>query len=62
MKWIETVPNFSEGRRKEVVDAIVAQAKAYDHVWILDESLDYDHNRSVVTMVGEPESVLKAQV
>jgi len=60
MKWIETVPNFSEGRRKEVVDAIVAQAKAYDHVWILDESLDYDHNRSVVTMVGEPESVLKA--
>ncbi len=60
MKWIETVPNFSEGRRKEVVDAIIAQAKPYEHVWILDYSMDYDHNRSVVTVVGEPESVLKA--
>ncbi|HPM20761.1 MAG: glutamate formimidoyltransferase [Thermotogota bacterium] len=60
MKWIETVPNFSEGRRKEVVDAIIAQAKPYDRVWILDHSMDYDHNRSVVTLVGEPESILKA--
>jgi glutamate formiminotransferase len=60
MKWIESVPNFSEGRRKEILDEIIKQAKGYEQVWVLDHSMDYDHNRSVVTLVGEPESVIKA--
>lgn len=57
---MESVPNFSEGRRKEVVEKIVAEAKKYDRVWVLDWSMDADHNRSVVTLVGEPENLINA--
>jgi len=57
---VESVPNFSEGRRKEVVEKIVAEAKKYDRVWVLDWSMDADHNRSVVTLVGEPENLINA--
>ncbi|PLV56947.1 glutamate formimidoyltransferase [Thermotoga sp. SG1] len=60
MKLVESVPNFSEGRRKEVVEKIVAEAKKYDRVWVLDWSMDADHNRSVVTLVGEPENLINA--
>lgn len=60
MKWIETVPNFSEGRRKEIVEEILAQARKHTQIWILDYSMDFDHNRSVISMAGEPESILKA--
>ncbi|MGA8108975.1 MAG: glutamate formiminotransferase, partial [Acidobacteriaceae bacterium] len=44
---IECVPNFSEGRRPEVIEAIVAAMKI-DGAHLLDYSLDSDHNRSVV--------------
>lgn len=59
MKLVECVPNFSEGRRPEVVDAIVAEMTAVDGVRLLDREMDADHNRAVVTIVGEPEAVLE---
>ncbi len=49
---IECVPNFSEGRRAEVVDEIVAAAAAVPGVSVLDRTSDPSHNRSVVTLVG----------
>ncbi len=58
---VECVPNFSEGRRDEVIAQIVAvveQAEAAGKaVRLLDHSADRDHNRMVVTYVGEPEAV-----
>lgn len=60
MKLIESVPNFSEGRREEVVRQIVEEASKYSKVKVLDWSMDYDHNRSVVTLVGEPEDIKNA--
>ena len=58
---VECVPNFSEGREPKVVEAIVA-AMAVDGVSLLDYSLDADHNRSVVTIVGTPAAVMEAAV
>ena len=58
-KLVECVPNFSEGRRSEVVEAIV-DALRRPGVSVLDVESDADHNRSVVTLVGEPEAVLEA--
>lgn len=58
MKIVESVPNFSEGRREEVVKEIISQAEGVKGVWILDWSMDIDHNRSVVTLVGSPEPLL----
>ena len=60
MKLIESVPNFSEGRKENVVKEIIAEAEKYKGVWILDWSMDPDHNRSVVTLVGNPEPLLEA--
>lgn len=59
MKIVESAPNFSEGRREEVVRQIMAQAEGVQDVWILDWSMDADHNRSVVTLVGSPEPLLE---
>ncbi|RLF47249.1 MAG: glutamate formiminotransferase, partial [Thermoplasmata archaeon] len=59
MKLIECVPNFSEGRRKEVIEAIIDEARKFN-VKILDDSPDADHNRTDVTFIGEPEEVKKA--
>ncbi|MCD6159650.1 MAG: glutamate formimidoyltransferase [Kosmotoga sp.] len=60
MKIVESVPNFSEGRKQEVVEAIVDEARAVDKVWVLDYSSDPDHNRSVVTIAGDPNAVVTA--
>lgn len=49
---VECVPNFSEGRRSEVVEAIVAAVREVPDVVVLDYSMDADHNRSVLTFVG----------
>jgi len=54
VKLVECVPNFSEGRRKEVIDAIVNEARKYN-VKILNVHADADHNRTDVTIIGEPE-------
>jgi glutamate formiminotransferase/formiminotetrahydrofolate cyclodeaminase len=56
---VECVPNFSEGRRQEVVQAIV-RAISSAPVRLLDYSSDIDHNRTVVTFVGTPEAVERA--
>ena len=56
---IECVPNFSEGREKARVDAIVNAMKR-DGVYLLDCEMDADHNRSVITLVGEREPLLAA--
>lgn len=58
---IECVPNFSEGRNRAVVEAIIA-AMAVDGVSLLDYSLDPDHNRSVVTIAGPPAAVVESAV
>jgi glutamate formiminotransferase / 5-formyltetrahydrofolate cyclo-ligase len=57
MPIVECVPNVSEGRRPEVVDAIVAAIRAVPGVRLLDRSSDASHNRSVLTMAGEPGAV-----
>jgi glutamate formiminotransferase len=59
-KLVECIPNFSEGRRVEVVDAIAAVIRAVPGVYLLDRSSDPDHNRSVITFVGTPEVVSEA--
>ncbi|HXH28494.1 MAG TPA: glutamate formimidoyltransferase, partial [Candidatus Polarisedimenticolia bacterium] len=58
MPIIESVPNFSEGRRTGVIDTIVAAVRASGPVRVLDLSSDPDHNRSVLTLAGEPTAVL----
>src|SRR5262249_38797576 len=57
---VECIPNFSEGRRQEVIKAIVAAIAGSGALRILDYSSDSDHNRTVVTFVGSPEDVEKA--
>ena len=57
---IECVPNFSEGRRPEVVEEIVRAIGQIDGVTVLDHSRDETHNRSVVTFAGSAEPVVRA--
>lgn len=59
-KLIESVPNFSEGRRKEIVQEIIKESEETPNVWVFDWSMDEDHNRSVVTIVGDPQAVAEA--
>ena len=61
-RLIECVPNFSEGRDRARVDAIVSAIRAVPGSVILDIELDQDHNRSVVTFVAPPESVVEAAI
>jgi glutamate formiminotransferase len=56
-KIIECVPNFSEGREKPIIEAIVNEVRVVEGVKLLDYSSDADHNRTVVTMVGTPAAV-----
>lgn len=58
MPIIESVPNFSEGRRPEVIAALVEAIQA-PGVLLLDHSSDADHNRTVITVAGEPNAVLE---
>lgn len=59
-KIVECVPNFSEGRRKEVIDQIADAIARVASVHVLDVQSDADHNRTVVTFVGEPAAVEEA--
>ncbi|MCB9894297.1 MAG: glutamate formimidoyltransferase [Planctomycetes bacterium] len=54
MPIVECVPNFSEGRRHEVIEAIAEAIRAVDDVRLLGYEADADHNRSVFTIAGEP--------
>jgi glutamate formiminotransferase / formiminotetrahydrofolate cyclodeaminase len=56
---VECVPNFSEGRRKEVVDALAAALSAAPGAALLDSEMDAAHNRCVLSVAGEPEAVAK---
>ncbi len=58
---VECVPNFSEGRDAAKVDAIVAAMKIAG-VHLLDREMDADHNRSVITLVGEREAIQEAAI
>ena len=58
---VECVPNFSEGRDLEKVEAIV-RAMRVEGVHLLDYSLDADHNRSVVTVAGSPDAVVESAI
>lgn len=60
MALVECVANFSEGRCQHVIDAIVQAVGGVAGTAVLDVHTDADHNRSVVTFAGEPESVLKS--
>jgi glutamate formiminotransferase / 5-formyltetrahydrofolate cyclo-ligase len=57
---IESVPNYSEGRRLDVVDRLAAAVSATDGVQLLDRTSDASHNRSVLTMAGEAPAVERA--
>jgi glutamate formiminotransferase len=59
-RLIECVPNFSEGRDKAKVEALVEAMSAVPGVLVLDRESDADHHRSVVTLAGEPEAVAEA--
>src|SRR5919205_2771494 len=60
MKLVECVPNFSEGRRPEVVRAIRDAIAAVDGVIVLDVSSDESHNRSVITFAAPVERAVEA--
>ena len=56
-KIIECVPNFSEGRDLEKIEQIVNVFRAKENLKLLDYSNDKDHNRMVITIIGEPEKI-----
>jgi len=58
---VECVPNFSEGRDRAKVDAIV-EAMKLPGVYLLDREMDADHNRCVITLVGDRESIAEAAI
>ncbi|WKZ47740.1 MAG: glutamate formimidoyltransferase [Anaerolineales bacterium] len=57
---IECIPNFSEARRPEVIDQIVAAIQSVGEVKLLDRSSDLDHNRTVLTFAGSSAGVEEA--
>lgn len=59
-KIVECIPNFSEGRDKQKIEAIVKAIKDVPGIIFLDEESDPAHNRSVISFAGEPEKVLSA--
>ncbi|WDU82393.1 glutamate formimidoyltransferase [Caloramator sp. Dgby_cultured_2] len=61
-KIIECVPNFSEGRDLDKIEKIVNPFRGKEGVKLLDYSRDVDHNRVVVTVVGEPQAVKEAML
>src|SRR5689334_25427523 len=61
MSLVECVPNFSEGRNRSVVEAIV-EAMKVPGVYLLDREMDADHNRCVITLVGSREAIAEAAI
>ena len=61
-RLVECVPNFSEGRNHTIINAITDAMSAVDGVTLLDVDMGADFNRTVVTIVGPPESVLEAAI
>ena len=61
-KLIECIPNFSEGTNENVINELVNAAKSVADVILLDYSSDKNHNRSVFTLIGSPESIEEVAV
>lgn len=59
-KLLECVPNFSEGRNKKVISRIVSSISSIPGVYFLDADSNYSANRTVITFIGNPDSVFKA--
>src|SRR5215212_6669990 len=59
---VECVPNFSEGRKEEVVRALVEAVESVAGALVLGTHVDPDHNRSVITFVAPPETIVEAAV
>jgi len=59
-RLVECVPNFSEGRRRDVVDALAGAVESIPGAYLLDRTMDPDHNRCVFTFAGEPAPVADA--
>ncbi|MGH7235587.1 MAG: glutamate formimidoyltransferase [Nitrospiraceae bacterium] len=59
-RLVECVPNFSEGRNADTVRALVSAIRAVKGVFLLDEEMDQDHHRAVLTFVGAPEAAGEA--
>ncbi len=57
---VECIPNYSEGRRPEVIDQIAGEIVSIAGVSILDRHSDMDHNRTVLTLLGDPDAVSEA--
>lgn len=57
---VQCIPNFSEGRDENVINQLVETAKSVPGVMLLDYSSDTSHNRSVFTLVGDPEGIAEA--
>ncbi|MAT43828.1 MAG: glutamate formimidoyltransferase [Anaerolineaceae bacterium] len=57
---VECIPNFSEARRREVIETILESIRSVPNVHILDHHSDVDHNRTVVTYIGSPAEVEEA--
>jgi len=56
-KIIEIVPNYSEGKNKEVMEQIIAPFKDKDDIMLITLEMDASYNRSVVTVIGEVDTV-----
>lgn len=61
-KIIESIPNISEGRNKEVIEACVDQIRSTPGCTLLDYSSDPSHNRTVITYMGSLEACEEASV
>jgi glutamate formiminotransferase len=59
---VECIPNYSEGRRAEILDQIIAAIQSVPTTVLLDRESDPDHNRSVVTFVAEADRVVEAAI
>lgn len=61
-KIVECVPNISEGRNAQIIEAVIDEIRAVKGVTLLDYSSDPSHNRTVITFIGNPEGVKDAAV
>ena len=62
VQLVECVPNFSEGRRAETIARLAQEVETVDGAFVLDTHMDPDHNRSVITFVADPETIVEAAV
>jgi glutamate formiminotransferase / formiminotetrahydrofolate cyclodeaminase len=61
-KIVECIPNFSEGRDAEKIALLVKSIAAVTDVFVLDQTMDADHHRAVITFAGTPDAVVEAAV